>query len=260
MKILTVANQKGGVGKSAVLSQFAFYLAQKRDLRVLFIDLDQQCNSTKVVRDSKLAAIAAVTASQVVIEGQTALASGDAKFVLVQGDKQLIKLEKAADKHNAFAGNLKKFLESVKDNFDVCLIDTNPNPDVRMMIALVLSDYVLSPIQLNQEALDGIGALYNDIKKIKSSLNPKLDFIGILPNLVENTPFQKANLKQLIEGFSQLLIAMEGGAFAFIPTRTAVAEAQAATAPIWTLGKSSAREAWKIIEPVFNVVAKRMGV
>jgi chromosome partitioning protein len=259
MKILTVANQKGGVGKSAVLSQFAFFLAEKRDLRVLFIDLDQQCNSTKVIRESKLAAVSDITTSQVVIEGKTSLGT-DAKFVLVEGDKQLIKLEKAADRHNAFAGNLKTFLEGVNDKFDVCLIDTNPNPDVRMMIALVLSDYVLSPIQLNQEALDGIGALYNDIKKIKSSLNPKLDFIGILPNLVENTPFQKANLKQLIEGFSQLLIAMEGGAFAFIPTRTAVAEAQAATAPIWTLGKSSAREAWKIIEPVFNVVAKRMGV
>lgn len=260
MKVLTVANQKGGVGKTAVISQLSFYIALKRAKRVLFLDFDHQANASKVLRNSNHATVAGITTSQIIMDGLTSLGVGDAAFVVVPADDRLKRLEKTSDKHNEFAGNLKKFLTAVDEDFDLCVIDTNPNPDVRMTIALVMSDYVLSPIQLNQEALDGIGSLYGDIKKIKAALNPKIELIGILPNLVENTPFQKGNLKQLIESYSQLLIPMKGGSFCHIPTRTAVAEAQAAAAPIWSLGKSSARDAWKIIEPVFDTVSLKIGV
>lgn len=67
--------------------------------------------------------------------------------------------------HNSFATNYQKFLKNVDSLFDVCLIDTNPNPDIRQVASLIVSDYVLSPIQLNQEAIDGIGGLLKRSKR-----------------------------------------------------------------------------------------------
>lgn len=194
MKTLVLANQKGGVGKSAVGTQLAYYLVQ-RALRVLFIDLDHQKNSTKPIMKSGRATAASFTASQLLAgEGKTV---PDANFVIVQGDDTLSSLERQPDKHNAIVNSLKAFLESVADKFDVCIIDTNPNPDIRYAGALITSDFVLSPIQLNQEAIDGIGSLLNHqrygYRKIKAALNPGLELIGILPNMVEPTPFQRGN-------------------------------------------------------------------
>ena len=160
---------------------------------------------------------------------------------------------------------LKSFLVSVANQFDVCVIDTNPNPDIRYAAALIISDYVLSPIQLNQEAIDGIGSLLNHHRygyhKIRAALNPSLELIGILPNMVEPTPFQRDNFKQLATSFSQLLISVDekdAKQFAFIPKRSAVAEAQAGGLFIGEFKKTAARDAWREIKPSFDAIARRM--
>jgi chromosome partitioning protein len=257
MKTLVLANQKGGVGKSAIACQLAYFLSEILKKRVLFIDLDHQGNSTKALKTSGLATMAEGNSAQL-LAGVAVETEG--QFVVVGADAELSKLEKQPDKHNGFATQLKAFLNRIDSSFDICLIDTNPNPDIRMIAALVVADFALSPIQLNQEALDGIGALNKDINNIKAKLNPKLKLIGILPNLVENTPFQQGNLKDLIQHFGRLLIQLEAGRFAFIPTRTALAEAQAAGKPVWKLGKTSARTAWSEMRPVFEGIANEMEI
>ncbi|MPN32189.1 hypothetical protein SDC9_179665 [bioreactor metagenome] len=172
-------------------------------------------------------------------------------------------MEKQAAEHNKFATNLYTFLADISDRFDVCVIDTNPNPDIRQLASLVVGDFVLSPLQLNQEAIDGIGDLLNHdnigIRKIKATINKKLELIGILPNIVEPTPFQRENLRDLSAAFAKLLIPL-GAGFAAIKKTTAIPEAQAAGLPVWKLGKSSAREAWAHIRPVFSKIATQMGV
>ena len=79
-----------------------------------------------------------------------------------------------------------------------------------MIAALVSADFVLSPIQLNQEAVDGVRALLTHsrvgVYKIEALLNPKLELIGLLPTMVEATPFQRANFRQLIERYLSLMI------------------------------------------------------
>lgn len=259
MKTLVMANQKGGVGKSALLCQYAYYLALELNLRVLVLDLDHQGNTSKAIKLSNHALVSSVSASRIL--GERIASIDTASFVLVAADDALLKAEKQAALHNTYATNLQAFLRSVDAEFDVCLIDTNPNPDIRMTAALVVSQYVLSPIQLNQEALDGIGALNADVRKIKAALNPQLQLIGILPNLVEATPFQRANLAQLVQHFAKLLIPMDApGQYAFVKTRTAVAEAQAAGLPVWKLGKTSAMDCWRELRPVFHRIAGVMGV
>lgn len=184
-----------GAGKSAVAVQLAYFFHLIMGKRVLVIDFDHQRNSSKAIKTGGIATVSQMPDSRLL----TAKAGGveDAEFVLVSADNaELLKMEKQADKHNAFASNLQAFLQAVHNDFDVCIIDTNPNPnpnpDIRQLSSLVVGDYVLSPLQLNQEAIDGIGDLLNHdsigIRKIKAAINPKLELIGILPNLVEPTP------------------------------------------------------------------------
>lgn len=261
MKTIVLANQKGGVGKSAIAVQIAYFFALIKSLKVLVIDLDHQANTSKALKTGKVVDVASMKSSHALFK--TGVKIGQvASFLLVESDNaELLAMEKRADAHNAFANNLLAFLKSVDEDFDVCIIDTNPNPDIRQLCSLVVCDYVLSPIQLNQEAIDGIGDLLNHattgLRKIQSAINPKLKFLGILPNLVEPTPFQKDNLKDLAAHYSKLLVPLDVG-FAAIKKTTAIPEAQALGLPVWKLGKTSGREAWNQIKPVFEKISTMM--
>jgi chromosome partitioning protein len=257
MKTLTLANQKGGVGKSAVVCQFAYFLRDMKNLRVLVIDLDHQGNTSKAIRTSGLAVVSATTSSKLLDEKTEDVE--DSPFLIIPADGDLLKKEKQADMHNRYANNLAAFLKNISGRFDVCIIDTNPNPDIRTVSALIVADFAISPIQLNQEALDGIGALYSLVKQIKSNLNKNLDFLGILPNLVEATPFQKQNFMQLVQQVGGLMIKMDHDKYASIKNRTAISESQAQGKPIWKLGKSSAVECWKEVKPVFEKISELIG-
>lgn len=252
MKTLVLCNQKGGVGKSAVATLLAHHLVH-RGRRVLAIDLDHQANFTKPLRLSGRATPSAFSA-EALLTG-TPPAIPDKPFVLVPGDRALLGLERQPALHTPFARNVRAFLAAVDARFDVCVIDTNPNPDIRVIAALASADFVLSPIQLNQEAMDGVSGLLNHdrvgLRKIKAVLNPKLALIGLLPTMVEPTPFQRANFTQIVQQYHALMIRIGDGpgAFASIPRRSCVAEAQAEGAVLWEMKKTAARDAWREIEP-----------
>ncbi len=252
MKTLVLCNQKGGVGKSAVATLLAHHLAQ-RGRRVLAIDLDHQGNFTRPLRLSGRPTLADCTSDALLTH--SALALPDRPFVLVPADRALLNLERQPDQHTPFARNFRSFLTAVDAVFDVCVIDTNPNPDIRVIAALASADFALSPIQLNQEALDGVSGLLNHdrvgLRKIRAVLNPKLQLLGLLPTLVEPTPFQKANFIQVVQHYHPLMIRTGDGPgqFASIPKRSCIAEAQAAGVVLWEMKKTAAREAWREIEP-----------
>ena len=262
MKTLVLCNQKGGVGKSAVATLLAHHLAQ-RGQRVLAIDLDHQGNFSKPLRLSgrvtpaAFAADALMTGSAPVLPAQP--------FVLVPGDRALLALERQPALHTPFARQFRSFLAAADGDFDVCVIDTNPNPDIRVIAALASADFVLSPMQLNQEAMDGVSGLLNHervgLRKIKAVLNPKLALIGLLPTMVEPTPFQKANFVQVVQQYHSLLIRIGDGpgAFASIPRRSCIAEAQAEGAVLWEIKKTAARDAWREIEPSLRRIADIVG-
>lgn len=258
MKTLLLANQKGGVGKSAIACQLAHYLADKRGKRVLVIDLDHQANTTKALRGSGVVSVSNTSAAESLSEKGASVE--DAPFVLMPATDELRKLEKQPGSHNLFASNFKQFITSIDDQFDVCILDTNPFPDIRVIASMIAAGFIVSPIQLNQEAIDGIGSLIQDVKRIVASLNPDLRLIGILPNQVQPTPFQKNNFAELSAHFGKLLIRTDDDQFAAIKTSTAIAEAQAAGQPVWKLGKTSAREIWRDMEPTFEKITSEMGV
>lgn len=278
MKTLVLANRKGGVGTTATSCQFSFYLLQ-RGQRVLLADFDHQGNSTRCVTKSGLAVVSPFTSSMLLM-GQAGQSDAlpSAPLVVVPADDDLSTLERQPDRHNDFVNALHEFLASVASQFDMCVIDTNPNPDIRYAAALLSADYLLSPIELKQEAIDGIGALLHHgrygLHRVKRVLNPGLDFIGILPTMVEANAFQRANLQQLVMAYPSLLIPVQRdgvAGYAFVPNRTAVAEAQAAGVPLWQLRstgeggvpgavRGAARDAWREIKPSYEAIALRMGL
>jgi len=256
MKKLVASNQKGGVGKSAVVCQFAHYLNQL-GFRVLVVDFDHQKNTSKALKTGGLIQLASVNAFEVYTKSVTELAQYS-DFMLVEAVTELVNIEKQGEKHNSFAGNLLTFLKAMDGHFDICIMDTNPNPDIRQVASLIGSDYVISPLQLNQEAIDGIGGLLQQVRAINQKLNPNLKLIGILPNLVEPTPFQKNNLQAIVEHFPQYLIKNEQGSFAFIKKTTAIPEAQAQGICVNKIQKTSGRDAWNHIKPTFDTIISFM--
>jgi chromosome partitioning protein len=264
MKTLVLANQKGGVGKSAIGTQLAYYLA-KLGARVLYVDLDHQRNSSNALTRSKRVAVAPFTVNAVFSGTAEDLPEG--AFVLVPGDVLSSDLDQQPTKHNEALNGFVRFLGANSEKFDFAIIDTNPNPDIRYAIGLLASNYLLSPVDLTQEAIEGIGEVLNHRKyglnKIKATLNKDLTLIGILLNKVEATPFQKANMAQLAAAYQKLLIPVDGkpGTFAMVPKRSAIAEAQAEGLPIFAMPKTktAARDAWAEIKPVFDTIINRMG-
>ncbi|MBX3644288.1 MAG: ParA family protein [Rubrivivax sp.] len=258
MKTLVLCNQKGGVGKSAVATLLVHLLAH-RGRRVLAIDLDHQGNFSKPLRLSGRAAVSAIASDALLTDRPPPLP--DKPCVLVPGDRALLGLERQPALHTPFARNFRSFLGAVEGAFDVCVIDTNPNPDIRVIAALASADFVLSPMQLNQEAMDGVSGLLNHervgLRKIKAVLNPKLALIGLLPTMVEPTPFQKANFVQVVQQYHPLMIRIGDGpgTFASIPRRSCIAEAQAEGAVLWEMKKTAARDAWREIEPSLTRIA-----
>ena len=263
MKSLVLANQKGGVGKSAIACQLAHYYASK-GRRVLFIDLDHQMNSTRALTKHARVTTAGFSSGAV-------LAGEDqpfclAPFVLVPGDEGLSHVERQASNHQSYLNRLHEFVVGQAANFDLCVIDTNPNPDIRYGAAIACSDFILSPIELNQEAIDGIRGLLQHGRwgyyKLKALIKThELELIGVLPNRVEATPFQRANFKLLVEAHPELLIRVDSPkGFLGIPTRTAIAEAQANSMSLADMPKTSAREAFKDVKECFDVIARRMAL
>ena len=258
MKTLVLANQKGGVGKSAVATLLAHYLAQQGQ-RVLALDFDHQGNLTQPLARSGRTTQAQFSTDQLMAEAGHKLASSS--FCLVPASPELLTLERQPARHNEFANRLLDFLVWHDARFDVCLVDTNPNPDIRLVSALACADHVLSPIQLNQEALDGVHFLLNHprvgLRKLQAVLNPKLNLIGLLPSMVEATPFQKANWIQLVQHHPSLMIRIGDGPgqYAALPRRASIAEAQASGEVLWEMKKTAARDAWREIEPSLRHIA-----
>ena len=257
MKKMVASNQKGGVGKSAIICQYAQYL-NSLGLKVVVVDMDHQRNTSKALMLGGVVE-ANVTAFEVLTKENQTIVNPES-FMIVQGSAELTTLEKNGSLHNSYANNYLKFLNSIDSMFDVCLIDTNPNPDIRQVSSLIVSDFVLSPIQLNQEAVDGIGGLLKQIQQISNKLNPKLKLIGILPNIVEPTPFQRENLNDIKTHFSHLLININADNYASIKKSTAIAEAQAKGISANKLGKTSGFTAWAELKPVFESLNKAMSL
>jgi chromosome partitioning protein len=268
MQTLLIGNQKGGVGKSAIATQFALYAAQ-RGFRVLAIDLDHQANFSTPLLRSGVFTQTGLSETLFDTEHPGVWKLPSARCSLLAASAHLSALERNGGAHNLYASLLRDACQEVfATHFDLCVIDVNPNPDIRFGAAMIAANHFLVPIQLNQEAIDGVRSVLEHPRfgyaRIKAGFNPTLNLLGLLPNLFEATPFQKANLVAIIAQYSAHLFSYADGrgsqSFACIPTRTAIAEAQASGTFIGAGKKTSFRDTWKYLAPLFAALETKMGI
>ncbi|MBX9915538.1 MAG: ParA family protein [Pseudomonadaceae bacterium] len=255
MKTAVVANQKGGVGKTATSIHLAFD-ALERGKRLVFIDLDPQENAS----DSLESFACGLTASALFradVDLRAALGAALEQegpcIVLIAADPTLANLEK--NELGEVGANFKNSIKALAElGFDLCLIDTAPTIGNALAAALYASDYVLSPIEPERYSIKGIKKMNAAIANIRKA-NPGLKFLGMVPSMVDGrNPRHKQHLDELKAAYPQLMIP------APIGLRGSIADALAMGVPVWQIKKTAARVAAKEVRALAQYVYEKMEI
>ena len=184
-KVISVANQKGGVGKTTTAVNLSALLA-KKGKKVLLIDTDPQGNATSGVGVEKTVSFSVydVLVDDVEIENTLQLTEMKnlevcpSNINVAGAEVQLVSKENREYK-------LKEKIQKIKDDYDYIIIDCPPSLGLVTLNAFTASDSVLIPIQCEFYALEGVGQLMNTIGLIKKSLNPDLYIEGVLMTMYD---------------------------------------------------------------------------
>ena len=179
-KIISVANQKGGVGKTTTTINLSTMLA-KKGKKVLLIDADPQGNATSGVGAEKEVEYSTYDILVSDVEMVQALEKTIIKNLLVcPSNINLAGAEVELVSMMSREQRLKEKLEEIKDKFDYILIDCPPSLGLITLNAFTASDSVLIPVQCEYYALEGLGQLLNTINLVKKHLNKNLEVEGAL--------------------------------------------------------------------------------
>ncbi|MEI7868657.1 MAG: ParA family protein [Candidatus Methylumidiphilus sp.] len=234
-KIIAVANQKGGVGKTTTSVNLAASLAATRH-QVLLVDIDPQGNATMGCGvDKKHLQISSYDVLTKQSLARTAIVSlGELNFHLLPGNGDLtaaqVELLKMNDRERALADAL----EGCRDDYQYIIIDCPPSLNMLTLNALVAADSVLIPMQCEYYSLEGLSDLMDTIRNIRNTVNPRLAIEGLLRTMYDpRNRLTNEVSEQLVKHFADKLMK------AVIPRNIRLAEAPSHGLPVMYYDKSS---------------------
>jgi len=186
-KIIAIANQKGGVGKTTTSVNLAASLGVL-EKKVLLIDADPQANATSGLGiDVEAVEIGTYQLLEHTNSAKQAIVKTDTPNLdIIPAHIDLVAIEiELVDKEER-ENMLKKALEEIKDDYDFILIDRAPSLGLLTLNALTAADAVIIPIQCEYFALEGLGKLLNTIKSVQKIHNPELDIEGLLLTMYDS--------------------------------------------------------------------------
>lgn len=202
--IITITNNRGGVGKSTTAQTLAIGLAQKHK-KVLLIDLDPQCNTSGTFKVDKAPNNIykvlknecdirdAIYSNNVIdlISGSLELSRADDEF---KRDAYFYKMHKL----------IKEQLDKIKNNYDFIIIDTAPNLSLMTTNAIYSSDYVLIPMLADIYSIQGLSVINKQIQDIKEGTdNKKVSIIGLLLTHYKAQTLLNKGLKDMLNDIAQ---------------------------------------------------------
>ena len=201
-RIIAIANQKGGVGKTTTAVNLASALAQT-PRRVLLVDLDAQGNATMgsgVDKRELSASTCDVLLEEV--EAAAAVVRAPEGFDLMPGNTDLTAAEIELMDSEGREQRLKRALDTLRPDYDHIIIDCPPALSLLTLNALTAADSVLVPMQCEYYALEGLTSLLQTIDALKQKLNPELEIEGVLRTMFDvRNNLANAVSAELVEHF-----------------------------------------------------------
>jgi len=219
-RIIAIANQKGGVGKTTTAVNLAASLARK-SARVLLIDLDAQGNATTgsgIDKQGLMASVCNVLLEEVLAEDVIMESADGVDLLPANADLTAVEVElmDAQDREQRLA----RALVPLRPRYDLILIDCPPALSLLTLNALTAADAVLVPMQCEYYALEGLTALLETIEALRAALNPGLEIEGILRTMYDGrNNLSVAVSEELARHFGEKLLST------VIPRNVRLAEA-----------------------------------
>ena len=256
-KVLSITNQKGGVGKTTCSYSFAVHLADL-GYRVLFLDFDAQGNSSGLFLDMDDESLTSFRSKDLFfkeLEKEIEVSSTEWGVDVIRSDKNDLDLYGCYGLHLEDTFNPAIHLDSLREEYDYIVIDTPPSLEATLLAALTMSTHVVCITELSGFAMDGMEGLLKTIELIQAESNPDLKFLGILINkFYSRSETHKSELKNMKKLLGTMVLK------SIINLRSSIDAAMTERVPVWKISKKTgaSRTAAKEQQAAFNHIVKLM--